>query len=61
LCAVHGWNATNPQNDSTWENNLGSIKGENGQRPTFCVSAGHPCMACTEKGYPDAFVPFVTR
>jgi hydrogenase small subunit len=61
LCAVHGWNSTNPQNDTAWEYNLGSITGENGNRASFCVSAGHPCMACTEKGYPDAFVPFVTR
>ena len=26
-----------------------------------CTRAGHPCMACTEKGYPDSFVPFVVR
>ena len=26
-----------------------------------CTRAGHPCMACTEQGYPDAFVPFVVR
>jgi hypothetical protein len=26
-----------------------------------CPRAGHPCMACTEKGYPDSFVPFVVR
>jgi hydrogenase small subunit len=61
LCAVHGWNSTNPENDPTWEYNLGSIVGENGNRATFCISAGHPCMACTEKGYPDNFVPFVNR
>ena len=61
LCAVHGWNSTNPQNDPAWEKNLGSITGENGNRASFCISAGHPCMACTEKGYPDNFVPFVTR
>ncbi len=24
-------------------------------------AAGHPCMGCTEKGYPDSFVPFVVR
>jgi hypothetical protein len=25
----------------------------------FCMTAGAPCMGCTEKGYPDAFSPFV--
>jgi Ni,Fe-hydrogenase I small subunit len=61
LCAVHGWNGTNPNNAAAWEHNLGSIAGENGNRASFCISAGHPCMACTEKGYPDRFVPFVNR
>jgi hydrogenase small subunit len=65
LCAVHGWNGTNPNNDGTWEhglvNTLKAAPGTNTNSASFCVSAGHPCMACTEKGYPDNFVPFVNR
>lgn len=26
-----------------------------------CLTAGAPCMGCTEKGYPDAMTPFVVR
>lgn len=25
-----------------------------------CINNGHPCMGCTEKGYPDKFSPFFT-
>jgi len=27
----------------------------------MCMTAGAPCMGCAEKGYPDAFTPFVVR
>ena len=37
----------------------GSLSGLNGGYGGHCTKAGHPCMACTEKGYPDSFVPFV--
>jgi hydrogenase small subunit len=54
LCGVHGWNNHQPQND-------GPLSTINGGRGGHCLVAGHPCMACTEKGYPDSFVPFVKR
>lgn len=25
----------------------------------FCIAGDHPCMGCTEKGYPDKFTPFL--
>jgi hydrogenase small subunit len=25
-----------------------------------CINNGHPCMGCTEKGYPDKYSPFLT-
>lgn len=54
LCGVHGWNNQQPQN-------LGeSITVIDANRGGHCTTAGHPCMACTEKGYPDSFVPFVS-
>jgi hydrogenase small subunit len=58
LCAVHGWNSLQPHNNPAWEYGQGAITGVRGG---FCVSAGHPCMGCTEKGYPDSVVPFVVR
>ena len=71
LCPSHGWNAQNPHNDSSWEYGVNTTThtgdygaGGIGKGPavgTFCVAAGHPCMGCTEKGYPDSFVPFVVR
>ncbi|MGE5531560.1 MAG: hypothetical protein ACM3VW_05530 [Bacteroidota bacterium] len=54
LCGAHGWNNQQPQN-------AGSLASLNGGRGGHCTAAGHPCMGCTEKGYPDAFVPFVKR
>lgn len=58
LCGMHGWNNQQPENDATW--NYG-VPAANGVRGGHCTRAGHPCMACTEKGYPDSFVPFVVR
>ena len=61
LCATHGWNNQQPQNIAlgdavTTVNPAETGSGHNGGN---CTRAGHPCMACTEKGYPDSFVPFV--
>jgi len=70
LCSTHGWNNQQPQNrsvvDTSASNVLPAINPAEGG-PAYpyqggnCTRAGHPCMACTEKGYPDAFVPFVVR
>jgi hydrogenase small subunit len=66
LCGRHGWNAQQPQNthadmnaavqalEYTSTDGVTKIGG-------FCMTAGAPCMGCTEKGYPDAFTPFVNR
>ena len=54
LCGSHGWNNQQPDN-------AGSLAYLNGGRGGHCTAAGHPCMGCTEKGYPDSFVPFVKR
>ena len=63
---MHGWNGQQPQN-------AGALYGAGEDVSTVnpapngtktgghCTRAGHPCMACTEKGYPDAFVPFIAR
>lgn len=58
LCGPHGWNSQHPHNDPTFDYGIGSVNGKKGGN---CIGAGHPCMACTEKGYPDAFLPFVVR
>ena len=58
LCGPHGWNSQQPRNATAWEGGLASVNGNKGGN---CIAGGHPCMACTEKGYPDAFVPFVVR
>lgn len=58
LCGPHGWNSQHPHNDPTFDYSIGSVNGNKGGN---CIGAGHPCMACTEKGYPDAFLPFVVR
>jgi Ni,Fe-hydrogenase I small subunit len=52
-CGIHGWNNQQPENGSR---GFASINGGGGGH---CTTAGAPCMACTEKGYPDSFVPFV--
>ena len=65
LCGVHGWNNQQPNNAGV--TGFGTTPVSNlapdGVTPTggHCTRAGHPCMACTEKGYPDSFVPFVVR
>jgi hydrogenase small subunit len=67
LCALHGWNSMQPHNNKTWENGQAAVKQYNngtkgfGSGAAFCVTAGHPCMGCTEQGYPDSVVPFVVR
>jgi Ni,Fe-hydrogenase I small subunit len=67
LCGVHGWNAQQPTNAAVIGDistqglataNPGPISGYQGGH---CTRAGHPCMGCTEHGYPDNFVPFVVR
>lgn len=58
LCAVHGWNGAQPGNDATWDQGVAAV---NGKRGGFCITAGAPCMGCSEQGYPDAFVPFINR
>jgi hydrogenase small subunit len=58
LCGVHGWNGQNPRNNASLDYGIGATNSGKGGN---CVAAGHPCMACTEKGYPDAFLPFVVR
>jgi hydrogenase small subunit len=52
LCGAHGWNNQQPENP-------GSLASLNSGGGGHCTRAGHPCMACTEKGYPDSFVPYV--
>jgi Ni,Fe-hydrogenase I small subunit len=63
LCGVHGWNGQQPTNDSTWDNSiaLANPNALGGYKGGHCTRAGHPCMGCTEHGYPDAFVPFIVR
>jgi hydrogenase small subunit len=61
LCGAHGWNAQQPHNDGDWEFDLAEVNPMGaGFQGGHCTRAGHPCMGCTEKGYPDSFVPFVT-
>ncbi len=64
-CGVHGWNGQQPENraalrgaDSIDSYGVADFGGKQGGN---CIMAGHPCMGCTEQGYPDAFVPFVLR
>jgi hydrogenase small subunit len=64
LCGLHGWNNQQPQNPVGWDEGVSHANpAPNGTTYTggHCTRAGHPCMACTEKGYPDSFVPFVVR
>ena len=59
LCGTHGWNNQQPENRGAIDTyNVADL---NGIRGGNCIMGGHPCMACTEKGYPDSFVPFVLR
>jgi hydrogenase small subunit len=66
LCGRHGWNAQQPQNTAAGMNDAVealAYKSTDGTTNIggFCMTAGAPCMGCTEKGYPDAFTPFVVR
>jgi hydrogenase small subunit len=66
LCGRHGWNAQQPQNTAAGMNDAVealAYKSTDGTTKLggFCMTAGAPCMGCTEKGYPDAFTPFVVR
>jgi hydrogenase small subunit len=63
LCGRHGWNAQAPQNTglNTAVENLAYAGSGVAKVGGFCITAGAPCMGCTEKGYPDAFTPFVVR
>ncbi|HEY5484691.1 MAG TPA: hypothetical protein VIK31_12950 [Propionibacteriaceae bacterium] len=72
LCGRHGWNNAQPQNAALNADVAGTTKSTqvpalykstDGVTPVggFCMTAGAPCMGCTEKGYPDAFTPFVAR
>lgn len=61
LCGLHGWNNQQPQNGKTLGTSALSLASLNGGKGGHCTKSGHPCMACTEKGYPDAFVPFVKK
>lgn len=57
-CGTHGWNNQQPGNVSETKYGIASI---NGKKGGSCIAAGAPCMGCTEKGYPDRFVPFIYR
>lgn len=59
LCSLHGWNAQQPHNDSSWDEGLADQQGA--YSGGFCVTGGAPCMGCTERGYPDAYVPFIAK
>lgn len=67
LCGMHGWNGQQPQNSAAMyaaaAEDVSTVNpSPNGKKTGgHCTRAGHPCMACTEKGYPDAFVPFIAR
>ena len=62
LCGVHGWNGQQPENiRSTDSIDAYGVANFGGKQGGNCIMAGHPCMACTEQGYPDKFVPFVLR
>lgn len=69
LCGRHGWNAQQPQNafgaNDPAETAMYAVhnptSSDTAKMGTNCINAGHPCMGCTEKGYPDAFAPFVVR
>jgi hydrogenase small subunit len=63
LCGLHGWNGQSPRNAAALDYGVsGMTKAASGVRVGGnCVAGGHPCMACTEQGYPDAFLPFVVR
>lgn len=59
LCSLHGWNGQQPENDPAWDQGIARINGMHSGGN--CITGGHPCMGCTERGYPDAYVPFIAR
>lgn len=59
ICTLHGWNAQQPHNDASWDYGVAGVLGN--KKGGNCIAGGHPCMGCTEKGYPDSMVPFVVR
>ncbi|MBE0476344.1 MAG: hypothetical protein IBX62_04505 [Coriobacteriia bacterium] len=64
LCGIHGWNSQHPGNalGTVAESAMLPMPTDAGKRiGTNCLTAGHPCMGCTEKGYPDSFVPYIIR
>lgn len=64
LCGRHGWNSLQPQNNlgDPVESCMYPVSATDSTKiGSNCINAGHPCMGCTEKGYPDAFAPFVVR
>ena len=66
LCGRHGWNGQQPQNtfgaSSPVEGAMYPVSATDTEKiGSNCITAGHPCMGCTEKGYPDASSPFVVR
>ncbi len=54
LCGTHGWNSQQPQNSRDVSRQASPLSLQRQQAGGHCTPAGHPCMACTEKGYPDA-------
>ncbi len=63
-CGRHGWNNQQPQNDgmnSAADKAILYASTDGSRMGGACMTAGAPCMGCAEKGYPDAFTPFVVR
>lgn len=72
-CGIHGWNGMQGTNakltleSGTPAAGLSPNEAFCGSTPAGektsgnCLKAGSPCKGCTEKGYPDRFVPFVIR
>jgi Ni,Fe-hydrogenase I small subunit len=64
-CGRHGWNNQQPNNAMNDAEAKAIMYTAAGTTSTkiggCCLTAGAPCMGCTEKGYPDAFTPFVVR
>jgi Ni,Fe-hydrogenase I small subunit len=66
LCSRHGWNNAQPNNSASSlpshsKATLLDSTTSGYKAGSHCITAGHPCMGCTQKGYPDAFSPFVVN
>ncbi|GAB4281377.1 MAG: hydrogenase small subunit [Coriobacteriia bacterium] len=67
MCGVHGWNGQQPKllfDGNPYSSDEFGVATQcktvgNGRVGGFCVAAGSTCKGCTERGYPDSFVPFV--